>query len=106
MMSPMQHYAEAERLLAEGEAVVAKIAEANEQCTAVGVFEQLTLTNRMDELGKKAMGIWAQAQVHATLAAALPRTANVAVVAQPQPVHEFGTTKAGPSKFMTDGGHR
>jgi len=26
----------------------------------------------MDELGKKAMGIWAQAQVHATLASSGP----------------------------------
>ncbi|ABD58176.1 hypothetical protein PBI_COOPER_59 [Mycobacterium phage Cooper] len=80
-MTPMEHYAEAERLLVEGVATVAKISSAaklresyRSQRSAphldTAVLQKLTndQTRRMDELGKKAMGIWAQAQVHATLA--------------------------------------
>lgn len=57
-MNGPQHYAEAERLIAAGEEVVKEIraAKGNE--------------SRRDVLGKQAMGIWAQAQVHATLALA------------------------------------
>lgn len=59
MMSPLQHRDAAERLIAEGEAVVAKIAAAKEQRSGADALDQ-----------KKATGIWAQAQVHATLALA------------------------------------
>lgn len=55
-MNGPEHYREAERLLAAGEAVVREI-------DAVRYVE-----SRRDALGKQAMGIWAQAQVHATLA--------------------------------------
>jgi len=49
-----QHYAEAERLIEEGRAVVRAIRDAE--------------PGERDPLGKKASGIWAQALVHATLA--------------------------------------
>lgn len=54
-MNPTDHYREAERLIAAGEAVAGEIREA-------------TSEDRRDALGKQAMGIWAQAQVHAVLA--------------------------------------
>lgn len=57
-MTGPEHYREAERLLAEGAGVVAEIRAAKGDET------------RRDALGKQAMGIWAQAQVHATLALA------------------------------------
>ena len=78
--SPKAHYIEAERLIAEGEKVVAKIADLALEREAVrangnnSVEMDLRprkiaqLTQRMDEQGKKAMGIWAQALVHAQLA--------------------------------------
>lgn len=56
VMNGPQHYREAERLIAAGEAVAAEI-RATKHDEA-----------RRDALGKQAMGIWAQAQVHATLA--------------------------------------
>lgn len=52
-MTGPEHYREAERLIMEGHEVVRQI--------------RLRREDR-DSLGKKAMGIWAQAQVHATLA--------------------------------------
>lgn len=79
-MIPQEHYAEAERLIAEGEKVVGKIGDlamkrvsitATKNLGALGPFDDARvadLTTRMDEYGKKAMGIWTQAQVHATLA--------------------------------------
>lgn len=73
-----KHYEEAERLLAEGVEVVKKIASAEEDRRKYagtsfdyqGDQDTLWIAKRRDELGKKAMGIWAQAQVHATLATA------------------------------------
>lgn len=64
-MKGIDHRREAERLIAEGERVAARIAAVHE--------DPLTMDEvraRRDDLGKKAMGIWAQAQVHATLALA------------------------------------
>lgn len=56
------HYAQAEALLAEGVQVINAIA-------AVGApLDWIEIEQRRDALGKKVMGIWAQAQVHATLA--------------------------------------
>ena len=55
-MNGPQHYAEAERLIAAGEEVVKEIRVAK------------GYESRRDALGKQAMGIWAQAQAHATLA--------------------------------------
>jgi len=52
----LQHAAEAERLQRAGRDV------------RIGAEPD---RDRRDDLGKKAMGIWAQAQVHATLALAL-----------------------------------
>ena len=57
-MKKFEHYQMAENLLAEGAEVV-KAIEA--------VPEGPGQRDRRDDLGKKAMGIWAQAQVHATL---------------------------------------
>jgi hypothetical protein len=54
-----EHYREAERLAAEGRDVVSAIRAADGE-------------GRRDALGKKAMGIWAQGQLHATLALAAP----------------------------------
>lgn len=54
-MNASQHYQKAERLLAEGQTVVQKIRDADN-------------APRRDALGEQAMGIWAQAQAHATLA--------------------------------------
>lgn len=56
-MNGPQHYREAEHLTTAGEQVVREI---RATCDEV----------RRDALGKHAMGIWAQAQVHATLALA------------------------------------
>ncbi len=76
-MSTSKHYQEAERLLEEGRRVVDKIQTASLHRASIESTARLSvndtqkvweLTRRMDELGKKAMGIWAQAQVHATLA--------------------------------------
>lgn len=66
-MNGPEHYREAERLIAAGETVADEI--------------RATKNNegRRDALGKHAMGIWAQAQVHATLALAAA-TAYPAVV--------------------------
>jgi len=78
-MSPQEHYRETERLLNEGVDVrqrISNIADERARMKATGPEQDTAyhdeiiagLTARMDELGKKAMGIWAQAQVHATLA--------------------------------------
>lgn len=62
------HAEEALRILGEGEAVVSMIRNAQSQ-------------NAADAYGKKAMGIWAQAQAHATLARAeQQRIANLLTV--------------------------
>lgn len=79
MASRTEHYLEAERLIEAGEEVVRKIRQASARRTQLAQDYGTTLTPsqkatlegitlRMDELGKKAMGVWAQAQVHATLA--------------------------------------
>lgn len=66
-MTPTEHYWEAERLIAEGERVAQQIRDVREgPGDAVGMFS--SVESRRDALGKQAMGIWAQAQVHATLA--------------------------------------
>ncbi|GLU91311.1 hypothetical protein [Agromyces sp. NBRC 114283] len=57
-MSAVDHAAEARRIVADGEAAVGKLREAHEKGNYLIA----------DEYGKKAMGCWAQAQVHATLA--------------------------------------
>lgn len=59
-MTPQEHYKEAERLLAAGQHVVDRIAELPHG------------NEHRDGLGKQAMGIWAQAQVHAMLANCRP----------------------------------
>lgn len=59
-MTPEEHYAEAERLISAGYAVVREIREIPPH--------RIDTEVRRDALGKQAMGIWAQAQVHATLA--------------------------------------
>lgn len=53
-MTEVDHVGESERLIAEGHKVVQKIRNAAPE--------------DRDPYGKQAMGIWAQAQVHATLA--------------------------------------
>lgn len=81
MATRREHYKAAEQILAEGEREVLLIrslkadrdllppgSEANDQWAA--------LTHQMDEAGKKAMGCWAQAQVHATLATAVETVAD------------------------------
>jgi hypothetical protein len=75
MATPEEHYQEAERLLDEGIKVVQRIADVinepyPEHVLEIGEDEYTRewQVQRRDELGKKAMGIWAQAQVHATLA--------------------------------------
>jgi hypothetical protein len=71
-MTPQEHYDRAEALLAEGAEVVGKIASASDDYHPYGSNGGMThdawVRARRDDLGKKAMGIWAQAQVHATLA--------------------------------------
>lgn len=71
-MTPQEHKEEAERLLSEGVKVVNKIALAEEERrayagSALRPADDEWIRRRRDDLGKKAMGIWAQAQVHATL---------------------------------------
>lgn len=63
-MTGPEHYREAERLASEGVAVVTSIRATQDEA-------------RRDALGKKATGIWAQAQVHATLALAGAHLAGV-----------------------------
>lgn len=81
-MDQREHYDRAEALLDAGVNVVARIGElANERYGrhdrgSGSSYERCT--QQMDELGKKAMGIWAQAQVHATLSAiSLPPAGRV-----------------------------
>ena len=50
------HYREGERLIAAGEAVVKRIGYVSEDLP--------DYRERRDDLGKQAMGIWAQAQAH------------------------------------------
>lgn len=65
MTERIDHAAEAQRILAEGAAVVTKIRAALSEA-------------ERDGYGKKAAGCWAQAQAHATLAVAAElRTANL-----------------------------
>lgn len=66
-MTPQEHYERAEALLAEGVKVVEKIRDRADARYLIGE-DWDRYTRQMDELGKQAMGIWAQAQVHATLA--------------------------------------
>ena len=63
-MTPAEHYREAERLIAVGESVAQEIRDVR---PGPGVGHGAARLRR-DALGKRAMGIWAQAQVHATLA--------------------------------------
>lgn len=71
-MTPQEHYEQAEALLTEGVDIVNTIAMLADARAMEHANERTDrardVTQRMDELGKKAMGIWAQAQVHATLA--------------------------------------
>ena len=85
-MTPQEHYREAERILASGEYAVTRIGELADArkklleewgdgepalwLTPQQEAVQEAITAGMDEFGKKAMGCWAQAQVHATLATA------------------------------------
>ncbi|QDH92843.1 hypothetical protein KNU62_gp58 [Gordonia phage Bakery] len=64
-MNGPQHYQAAERLIEEGRETVAKIAAVHEDPMTMDEVRA-----RRDDLGKRAMGIWAQAQAHATLALA------------------------------------
>jgi len=66
-----EHYRIADRLLRDGVATHDKISELDDARKAYSADsdEYADLTRQMDEYGKKAMGIWAQAQAHATLAA-------------------------------------
>jgi uncharacterized membrane-anchored protein YjiN (DUF445 family) len=75
-----EHYRIADNLLVEGTEVVAKISALNDKRQALvdECHDRLDLavrdeqirafTSAMDEYGKKAMGIWAQATAHALLA--------------------------------------
>lgn len=65
MTTGPDHYREAERLIEEGQQTVTRIAAVHEDPLSTDEVRA-----RRDDLGKKAMGIWAQAQVHATLASA------------------------------------
>lgn len=77
MATRREHYKAAEQILAEGEREVLLIRELNgirsnlQSSGSDHATDYLNLTDQMDEAGKKAMGCWAQAQVHATLAMAL-----------------------------------
>lgn len=87
-MTPAEHYEAAEIVLEKGEYAVTRIGELSdareellkrwgdgEAATWLTSEQQSVrdaITEFMDELGKKAMGCWAQAQVHATLATASP----------------------------------
>lgn len=76
-LTPEGHYIEAENLLAEAFEVGTKIRALNEERKQFnlddrdGRADYAHVTQKMDEQGKKAMGIYAQAQVHATLATVL-----------------------------------
>lgn len=74
-MTPQEHYDRAEALLDEGVKVVEQIANVPNEPLPDHVMQygedeyaREWIEQRRDALGKKAMGIWAQAQVHATLA--------------------------------------
>lgn len=87
-MTPAEHYEAAERVLERGEYAVTRIGELSDAREELlkrwGDGEAATwltpeqeavrdaITELMDELGKKAMGCWAQAQAHATLATVPP----------------------------------
>ena len=67
-LTSAQHKDRAEELIKEGERVAAQISRLKDDRSGATGGLRDDFTERMDELGKKAMGIWAQAQVHATLA--------------------------------------
>jgi hypothetical protein len=67
-MNQAEHKHLAELLLAEVQDVGAKIRAYNVQRKEASALEYMQITQKMDEQGKKAMGIYAAAQVHATLA--------------------------------------
>jgi hypothetical protein len=90
-MSRAQHYLAAEDLLAEGRMVVAKISDLKDLRDVIAADHQEvylppeasaklnSITREMDEQGKKVMGIWAQAAVHAQLANADWQVSNKAL---------------------------
>jgi|DEB19_MinimDraft_2_1074335.scaffolds.fasta_scaffold61937_2 hypothetical protein len=67
-LSSSHHKDRAEELIKEGERVASQISRLKDDRSGATGGLRDDFTERMDELGKKAMGIWAQAQVHATLA--------------------------------------
>lgn len=72
-MSGTDHADEARRILADGESAISKLRSAQHRGEA----------SSADDYGKKAMGCWAQAQVHATLALAeQQRIANILSLAR------------------------
>lgn len=68
--SPYEHYQSAEALIEEGKKVVSAISlQANWRGHELdGTTVYKNYTRQMDELGKKVMGIWAQATAEAILA--------------------------------------
>lgn len=85
-----QHYRIADHLLVVGAEVVTKISALNDKRQALIAEIQdhpdstehddaiVGLTVAMDEHGKMAMGIWAQATVHALLAQTSPTVVSIA----------------------------
>ncbi|WP_439030267.1 hypothetical protein [Gordonia terrae] len=94
-MNGPDHYREAERLIEEGRETVAKIAAVHEDPMTMDEVRA-----RRDDLGKKAMGIWAQAQAHATLGLAAATALSGVIgnnVAASNPTNQLahdGTTAA------------
>lgn len=68
-MNAAEHKFFAEKLLTEGHETMRKLRECHEAGDRHGA----------DDYGKKAMGIWAQAQVHATLALAPDSVTNLTI---------------------------
>jgi hypothetical protein len=78
VVNQAEHYQRAEELLAEGVQVVNEISHLDKMRKGQTITEGTygSITTSMDERGKKVMGIWAQAQVHATLAQTPQRVTN------------------------------
>lgn len=68
MADRVEHYRIAEALLEDGVETVVRIRMAKRSPDADWPEGAAGKARYMDGLGKKVMGIWAQAQVHATLA--------------------------------------
>lgn len=119
-LRPHEHYQRGQELLTEGERVVAQISDVKDNRAlkrktidergggSIWEAEEIDrLTERMDELGKKAQGVWAQAQAH-FLAASVPShvVSEAAWKSEGPPKPQYGTEYLTAGHDLSEGGTR